>query len=243
MASGDGTIYFLSPEKLDGSENGVENAPNLYVSRPGQAPQPHFVATLESSSNAPLPPAVHPYLRSFGAFANPSGVAIDHATGDVYVLEIGTDIGSGTVRKFDSSGHPILSFGSSGKITVSGMIGFYNVPTEIAVDNDPSSPSYGDLYVPSFSGAVVKKYGPAGDHLADLSVGTPTGVAINQTNGHVYATSAFGNQVVVFDASGTPLTNFPVSSLPTGVAVDSSGRAFVVNGGGLLRQRRHNRGL
>ena len=34
VASADGTIYFLSPEKLDGASNGVQNAPNLYVARP-----------------------------------------------------------------------------------------------------------------------------------------------------------------------------------------------------------------
>ena len=33
VASGDGTIYFLSPEKLDGG--GTQNAPNIYRQRPG----------------------------------------------------------------------------------------------------------------------------------------------------------------------------------------------------------------
>ncbi len=63
VASGTGTIFFLSPEKLDGSGNGVQNAPNLYVADPGSTPR--FVATLESSSNAPLPLVNHPFVRGF----------------------------------------------------------------------------------------------------------------------------------------------------------------------------------
>jgi hypothetical protein len=229
VASGDGTIYFLSPERLDGS-SGVDNAPNLYAASPGAAPR--FVATLESDLVAPLPVAAHPFARSLETFENPSGVAVDRSTGDIYVLEIGTDIGSGTVRKFNSSGQPVLSFGTNGRIQLPGMIGLFNVPTTIAVDNDPSSSSYRDLYVPSFSGAAVRKFDPSGSPLDDLSVGTPTAVAVDQANGHVYASSYFGSSVSVFDDSGTTLNSFSTIPSPTGVAADSSGKVYVVNGGG-----------
>jgi hypothetical protein len=50
IASGDGTVYFLSPEKLDGPSHGIENEPNLYLVRPGGTP--HFVATLETDNPA-----------------------------------------------------------------------------------------------------------------------------------------------------------------------------------------------
>ena len=233
VASGDGTIYFLSPELLDGSSNGVENAPNLYIARPGQPP--HFVATLESSSNAQVPPAAHPFLRTFGTFLRPSGVAIDHPTGDIYVLDITNGENTGTVEKFDSSGHLVPSFGSSGKITIAGQLGNFHIAAEIAVDNAPGSPSHGDLYVPSPATNVVKKFGPAGENLGSISVGgLPSAVAVDQTNGNVYVTSSFSSEVFVFNASGTPLTNFPVSQFPTGVAVDSSGRVYVVNGEGFF---------
>jgi hypothetical protein len=43
VAEENGTVYFLSPEKLDGS--GTTNEPNLFVVEPGQPPV--FVATLE----------------------------------------------------------------------------------------------------------------------------------------------------------------------------------------------------
>jgi hypothetical protein len=47
VARGSGAIYFLSPEKLDAS-SGIQNEPNLYVSKKGSAP--HYVATLEPSN-------------------------------------------------------------------------------------------------------------------------------------------------------------------------------------------------
>jgi hypothetical protein len=228
VASGDGTIYFLSPELLDGGSNGVQDAPNLYIARPGDAP--HFIRTLESSANAPLPPAAHPYLRSFGSFLNAAGTAIDHQTGDVYLFDISQDIGSGYIYKFDSAGHTVTSFASSGKLTISGAIGFYGVPVGIAVDNDPTSPNYGDLYVPDLLDGLVKQYGPQGAHLADISgLGFPTGVGVDPANGNVYVTNLFAG-VSVFDTNGSLVTSFSTIASPTDVAVDSSGNAYVTNG-------------
>jgi hypothetical protein len=233
VASGNGTLYFLSPELLDGGANGVQDAPNLYVAHPGSNPQ--FVATLESGSNAPLPPPAHPFLRSFGTFVQPSGVALDHSKGDVYALDITSGENTGTVQKFDSSGHLVTTFGTSGKITVSGQLGNYHIAAQIAVDNAPGSPSHGDFYVPSPAAAVVKKYDSSGAEVASLDVSAfPSAVAVDQTNGDVYVTTTFPSQVEVLDASGTPLTSFPTEAFPTGVAVDSSGRVYVVNGEGLF---------
>jgi hypothetical protein len=242
VASGNGTIYFLSPEKLDGSSNGVQNAPNLYVARPGQAP--HFIATLESSANAPVPPAVHPFLRSFGSFANPTGVAIDQASGDVYTLDVGkTEGGPGAfVRKVDSAGNSITSFGSNGKIDGSSApqgafleYGIASLATEIAVDNDPASPSYGDLYVPDPINSVVDKFDSSGNYLSQISVpDLPSAVAIDQANGNVYVTGLFSG-VYVYDAGGSPITSFSTISSPgpNSVAVNSNGTVYVANGGGL----------
>jgi len=119
VASKDGTIYFLSPEKLSGSAHGVQNAPNLYLARPGDGYTPHFLATLESTLNAPLPPrSVHAFSRSFGSFEKPTAAAIAEAQGeegDSYVLDTSRTFG-GSVEKFDPSGNPIASFGKNGRI-------------------------------------------------------------------------------------------------------------------------------
>jgi hypothetical protein len=50
VSSGDGTVFFLSPEELDG--NGTLNEPNLFVARPGSAPE--FVATIEPAGEVVL---------------------------------------------------------------------------------------------------------------------------------------------------------------------------------------------
>ena len=234
VASGDGTIYFLSPELLDGSEYGVLNAPNLYVARPGQAPV--FVATLESSANAPVPAAVHPFVGSFETSSNPTGVAIDHQTGDIYVLTIGTEAPSaGIVKKFDSNGHPIAGFELNGSNTPSGGFsdyGAYGLPMEIAVNNDPGSSSHGDLYVPDFLNGVVDKFTSTGEYLGQISASYPSSVAVDPTNGDVYISSIFGATVSVFDENGKEITNFPTISHPTGVAVAPNGTVYVANSGG-----------
>ena len=70
MASGDGTIYFLSPEKLDGS--GTLNEPNLFVARPGSTP--HFVATLEPDNPTIRDAVADSELRQLKDFqVTPSG--------------------------------------------------------------------------------------------------------------------------------------------------------------------------
>ena len=250
VAKGDGTIYFLSPEKLDGSENSVADAPNLYVARPGQAP--HFVATLESSSNAPIPPSSHPFIREYGSLSNPEGVAIDHQTGSSYVLDnltITTSENQGAfVEKFDSSGSLDPSFGTNGKITGGGtptgpflevgdgknVLGTTDgVPTSLAVDNNPASPNYRDLYVPDTGNNVIDKFGPSGNYISQINVGDyVTGVAVDQANGHVYVSGLSGT-VHAYDANGSPVApvSFSITSFAaTGIAVDSSGNSYVTDG-------------
>jgi hypothetical protein len=233
VAAGAGAVYFLSPELLDPGSGGVQDAPNLYVSFSGSPPE--FVATLESSSNAPIPPETHPFLRSFGTFIQPAGVAIDHSTGDMYAMDITSGESTGSIQKFDSAGRPILGFGSNSKITIAGARGNFHLPAQIAVDSAPGSPSNGDLYVPSPAEGIVKKYDSSGSSISDLNVPAfPSAVAVDQTNGDVYATSAFASAVYVYDATGAFLRSFPTISLPTGVAVDSTGKVYVVNGEGFF---------
>lgn len=48
VAAKDGSVFFLSPEKLDGLAKGTADQPNLYIARPGSPP--HYVTTLELSN-------------------------------------------------------------------------------------------------------------------------------------------------------------------------------------------------
>jgi hypothetical protein len=62
VAADDGTVYFLSPELLDGPSNGTAGEPNLFVASPGGAPT--FVATLEANDPIVAHAADDSVLRS-----------------------------------------------------------------------------------------------------------------------------------------------------------------------------------
>ena len=124
------------------------------------------LATL-AFSTSPALAETHPFVRSFGSFTNPNGIAVDESTGDVYVADIGTN----TISKFDASGNPVAfpalhSNALTGAATPAGSFSFpllYGTPAAIAVDNstDPSDPSRGDLYVMDDGHGVIDKMSKA----------------------------------------------------------------------------------
>ncbi len=159
----------------------------------------------------------HPFMSSFGSFSNPNGIAIDEASGDVYVADIGTN----TVYKFDASGTPVnfnFPVGSheaagnalKGADTPAGSFSFPNVygtPAAIAVDNstNPSDPSRGDLYVMDAGHGVIDKFGPSGEYLRQIAGFEPaTGSAEHELLG------------LAVDAQGTVRAD--VSSIAIAVA-------------------------
>ena len=72
VAPGSGSIYFLSPEKLDGSSNGTENQPNLYLAQPGATPR--FIATLNSEDPLVIDALSEAEIRHTADFqVSPSG--------------------------------------------------------------------------------------------------------------------------------------------------------------------------
>ncbi len=240
VAAEEGSVYFLSPEKLDGSGNGTQDAPNLYLASPGSAP--HYVTTLESVVNGPQPPALrHSFDHDFGSFTEATGLAVDHSDGSVYVL----DIEANAVQKFDSEGNLVTTFGDSspahdgvlhGSETAAGS--FAEIagtgPTQLAVDNDPSSPSYRDLYVPDLLHGVVDKFGPEGHYEDQISTTFPVGVAVDSTNGHLYVSSFFGH-VEAFDAEGNPAApaSFETPAfIPSAIAVNTSGTIYLATADG-----------
>src|ERR1700733_12033617 len=102
------------------------------------------IVSLGAGASPALAGEAHPFLREFGrgateAFSNPNGIAVDEATGDVYVADIGTD----TVYKFDANGSP-LDFAALGSDALTGVVtpagsfslpSLYGSPAAIAVDN------------------------------------------------------------------------------------------------------------
>ena len=103
-------------------------------------------------------PSLFSFERSSGVpFSDPNGIAIDEATGAVYVADMGTD----SVYKFDTAGNPVdFAAGPgagtnalTGAATPAGSFVFpgteKDTPAALAVDNstNPLDPSKGDLYV------------------------------------------------------------------------------------------------
>jgi hypothetical protein len=74
----------------------------------------HWVEKFDSEGN---------FLLAFGNFTNPTAVAVDNSNGaskgSVYVAEGVAGGGNGSIAKFDSSGQPVTSFGTAGKVTLS----------------------------------------------------------------------------------------------------------------------------
>ena len=235
VAAADGSVYFLSPEKLDGSSAGTQNAPNLYVVRPGGTPQ--FIATLESVLTGAHPPRLrHSFKSNFGSFGNATALAVEHEHGDVYVL----DAAANAVERFDSAGNPVnFTKGPNpgtdrltGDETSAGsfeelFFGFLPFPTQLAVDQ-----TNGDLYVPDFNHSVVDEFKANGELESafgtggSVSVPLPSAVAFDPTNGDLYVSSFFGS-VQVFDSSGSPVSEIPIEGLLSGLAVDSTGNLYV----------------
>ncbi len=166
----------------------------------------------------------HPFTGSFERssgvpFANPNGIAIDEATGDVYVADIGTD----TVYKFDANGSPVdfASLGSnalSGAATPAGSFSFpsgYGNPAAIAVDNacvqhtpaltgkacEEFDPSAGDLYVMDAGHGAIDKFSPEGGYLSRIGGFPP---ATGSTEGELLGLGVDAGGAVHIDLKSSP---------------------------------------
>ncbi len=87
-----------------------------------------------------------------GQCEKPAGVAVDRSNGRVYVV----DRGNNRVNVFDSSGGFLLAFGGPG--SGSGQL---SNPRAIAVDNDPASTAFHDVYVVD-DNLRVQRFAPTG---------------------------------------------------------------------------------
>ena len=250
LAKGDGTLYFLSPEKLDGPANGTPNQPNLYVVSPGGTPA--FVATLDSSLAKPPPPGELHEVASpdfVTGLSGPEATTVDQSNGDVYTIEPGA---AGKVARFDRAGRRRTSPPAPGSAPT-GSPGL-KVPTgeaQVAVDNS-GGPLNGSIYVTNPPNVSV--YAPAGEKLGDITgagnffgeLFTPCGVTVDQSDGDVYIGSTEGvvwrYQPLVAAAAPIDDADYTVTGMlpgyaPCSVAADSNGGVFVsAIGGGALKR-------
>jgi DNA-binding beta-propeller fold protein YncE len=123
-----------------------------------------------------------------GQFNHPAGIAVNETTGEVYVVDKGNNrveifnaAGSKLEGEFDGSGM-LLSEGQaagSGGGAEEVPTGTFDEPEGIALDNDPKSPSFGDVYVVDTNGhksgtfeeerKVIDKYSATGKYIGQIT--------------------------------------------------------------------------
>jgi NHL repeat len=182
----------------------------------------------------------HPFVSSFngsatpaGAFGDPNGVAVDEATGDVYVADITNNV----VDKFNSAGTYLSKFDGSG--TPAGAFAFKN-PAAVAVDNSGGT-NAGDVYVTDAGNNVVDKFGSSGNYLGQLT-GTPGhsfagifGVGVD-SSGDVWVYEP-STQIDEFGPTGTFVKSIPYSyGSDPGFAVDAASNSYTMRGCGCVEK-------
>ncbi len=116
-----------------------------------------------------------------GELKSPEGMALD-ADGEIYVGESKIQ----RISKFDASGNFLFASGwgvadgaeelqtctttclPGGYGTGAGEFAYSCGPQGVAVDGDPLSVSYNDVYVVDFCNHRVQKFGPSGEFLVDV---------------------------------------------------------------------------
>ena len=107
-----------------------------------------------------------------------------------------------------------------------------NLPTWIAVDNDPSSPNTGTSSSPPSEG-VVKVYTPPGRTSSTSPASRPTGGRDQSGERQHLRPELFGEASTIFDPSRHAGHHLPhIASGPTDIAVDSTGRVYVSTAAG-----------
>ncbi len=184
-----------------------------------------------------LAAADHVFDTSFAgenshALSDPSGVAVNNATGDVYVV----DKGNNRVEEFNAEGTFLAEFNGVG------TAGALSEPEAIAVDNSgktPSEdPSVGDVYVTDHN--VVDKFEADGTYVGQITeaegtvFATLAGVAVNP-KGVVWVYQGLGSEQAHIDAFSDARANVFLSGRESkasieacpGLAVDSEDNLYV----------------
>jgi hypothetical protein len=212
---------------------------------------------LLSASASALPG--HQFTAAFGSagagggqFNSPQGVAINESSGDVYVV----DSANNRVQRFDAKGTFLEAWGwgvtdgkkefercaSSCQAGIAGTGPFqFNHPEAIAVDNSPTSPSFGDVYVGARPAAVkptVQKFTATGESVGKIPAkeeGTLDGVATDASgNVWIYRSLEGAGEIEGFsNAKGNKSLEATFASeaacAKPGFAVDAKAEAFYVN--------------
>jgi len=156
-----------------------------------------------------------------GQFDHPVGVAVN-AAGEVFVA----DKGNHRIQKFSGTGVFLMQW------DLPGGDGYFDLPEGLATN------AAGDLYVGdaglhriqrfSGTGAFIDEWYGSADPAFGwyLPVKEPRGLAIG-ANGEVYVADAGNGYVQKFTGGGGHLVDRWVGGVPSGIAVDAAGNAYV----------------
>ena len=236
----DSTGYFMTQIKAEDPGNGpcglaVDAGGDVYVNN-----WHRNVVRFEPSS---FPPGLS---TTYGAATvidpHPStGIALDPATGDLYVDE------RTSIAAYEPSGHPVEAGGHPLQIGLDPHAEDYGV----AVSAFPATK--GDVYVPDAADNTVKAYDPKVSLTTPVNVidgaGTPqagfdslldSSVAVDPTDGHLYVAddllAPFEHPAAAideFNSSGDYRAQLPhalTDAEPLGLAVDGTGNLYVTSG-------------
>ncbi len=171
-----------------------------------------------------------------GQLSSPAGVAVNEATGDVYVV----DGGNNRVQYFTAAGAYVGQFdGSGSNVAVEGQAaptGKLSAPQGIAVDNDPGSPSFGDVYVADVGHKAVDKFSSTGEYIGQITetsggstFGEIIGLAVG-SGGTLWVNQATAFENFIDSFSGAVANEFLASrEAQSGSGEVFSGHAFAVD--------------
>ncbi len=181
------------------------------------------------------------FLRSWGegTFNRPHGLHI--GPGDTLYLSDDCDH---TVKKYTAGGELLMTLGTSGEHSDTGMTDFdyrqvthgsapFYYPTNVALDGEGSlyiTDGYGNARVHKFSaeGALLLSWGEPGEGPGQFNL--PHGIAID-SNGRVYVADRENSLVQIFQPNGEFITEWTDTSRPMQVFIDSRDNVFVADVG------------
>lgn len=181
------------------------------------------------------------FVRSWGEgrFVRAHGITISPAD-EVYC----SDDKGHAVYKFDSEGRLLMTLGTPGKPSETGVQGMdyrtirrggppFNMPTNVAIASN------GDLYITDgYGNARVHVFAPDGKHRFSWGepgsgpgqFNLPHGIAIDR-HGRVYVCDRENSRIQVFSLNGEFITAWTDTARPMQIAIDRHDRAFVCDVG------------
>jgi YD repeat-containing protein len=202
-----------------------------YAAAPAVTPLGHVLVTDATTNLIQEFSSQGKYLASYGGtgesagkFEEATGIAVNQATGDMYV----GDCGAHSIQELNAKGEYIRSLTSS----------HLQCPGEIAID------SSGNVWTADMSADQVEEFSETGSFLhvygekgeGDLQFNDPAGIIY--ANKDIYVADSKNNRVQVMSTSGAYIGQFGSQGTqggefehPEGLAADAAGDVFVLDSG------------